>query len=60
MISTQEGPGNYRNNIPLPELLTAFTTHDIQAVRSDKLPAPLPDGFVRGNEGEWVDVTVKC
>lgn len=56
MISTQEGPGNYRNNIPLPALLEALHDHGIEAVRSDRPKAALPAGYSRGPGGKWVDL----
>jgi len=60
MVSTQEGPGKYRNNIPLQDLLTALGEHDISYARSDKGGEVLPDGFVAGAEAKWIDVEITC
>jgi beta-lactamase superfamily II metal-dependent hydrolase len=51
MISTQEGEGNYRNNIPLHDLLDALTAHDIRFMRSDKPKAKFTGGFSKGTSG---------
>jgi beta-lactamase superfamily II metal-dependent hydrolase len=63
MISTQQGPGNYRKNIPLQDLLTALQGRGIQAVRSD-MPAgaALPAGFEGSSPspGEWIDLELAC
>lgn len=59
MISTQEGPGNYRKNIPLKELLEALHDHDIAVARSDD--EELPEGFAADEEGSrWIDLDVTC
>jgi len=58
MISTQQGPGNYRNNIPLPALLTALQARQISYVRSDFATAPLPGGFEAAENGKWIDLTL--
>jgi hypothetical protein len=58
MVSTQEGPGNYRNNIPLEELLTALGDHDISYARSDMGEAELPDGFVAEAQAKWIDLEI--
>jgi hypothetical protein len=60
MISTQQGQGNYRNGIPLTDLLTALDEHDIQYVRSDRGNEELPDGFVKGEGEKWVDLELPC
>jgi beta-lactamase superfamily II metal-dependent hydrolase len=59
MISTQEGEGQYRKNIPLRDLLTALTNRDIHFVRSDDDNGQLPDGFIRGG-AKWIDLEVPC
>lgn len=57
MISTQEGPGKYRNNIPLSDLLDALKARDIHYVRSDeKQNVQLPSGFNRGGGVKWIDL----
>ena len=58
MISTQEGPGNYRNNIPLKDLLTAMTDHGIHYVRSDRTKEKLPKGFHKATR--WIDLQLPC
>jgi beta-lactamase superfamily II metal-dependent hydrolase len=60
MISTQQGPGNYRNNIPLQELMTALEEHQINYVRSDSAGAALPRGFEQEPAQRWIDLTVPC
>ena len=60
MISTQEGPGNYRNRIPLSELLQALQERNIHFVRSDKATKPLPSGFQSEPQGNWVELTLEC
>jgi beta-lactamase superfamily II metal-dependent hydrolase len=59
MISTQKGDGNYRNNIPLKDLLDALALHDIKYVRSDTNTA-LPVGFERHPEDKWIDLELPC
>lgn len=58
MLSTQEGPGSYRNNIPLPELLEQLEEHGIVMVRSDELPDEVPKGFSVGPDEKWVDLKI--
>jgi beta-lactamase superfamily II metal-dependent hydrolase len=60
MISTQQGPGKYRNNIPLGDLLSALTANAIHYVRSDCAAGPLPEGFVSGQGAKWVDLELPC
>ncbi|MGA5540330.1 MBL fold metallo-hydrolase [Mycobacterium sp. NPDC051198] len=60
MVSTQEGLGNYRNNIPLGELLTALRDHEISYARSDRGNAALPDGFVADVNAKWIDLEIAC
>jgi len=60
MISTQEGPGSYRNNIPLTDLMTALDGHDIRYTRSDVSPAALPKGFKKGQGDKWIDLSLAC
>ena len=60
MISTQQGKGNYRNNIPLGDLLDALTKREIQFVRSDSEDDELPEGFVKGDEVKWIDLELPC
>lgn len=60
MVSTQAGSGNYRNNIPLKDLLTALEEHDISYARSDLGDEALPDGFVAGDEAKWIDLQITC
>lgn len=60
MISTQQGEGKYRNNIPLEDLLDALTQRDIHFVRSDRGNEELPDGFAKGDGLKWIDLEVPC
>lgn len=61
MISTQQGKGKYRNNIPLTDLLDALRVREIQYVRSDgDENAELPEGFIRGDGVKWIDLEISC
>ena len=60
MISTQQGPGRYRNNIPLAELLDALKVRNINYARSDDAAGKLPAPFHRGNGAKWIDVNLPC
>lgn len=60
MISTQAGKGKYRNNIPLPDLMTALDAHGIRYVRSDSLPTRMPKGYRKDKDGKWVEVSIPC
>jgi beta-lactamase superfamily II metal-dependent hydrolase len=60
MISTQQGPGRYRNNIPLSELLDALKVRNINYARSDVATGKLPAPFRRGNGAKWIDVKLPC
>jgi beta-lactamase superfamily II metal-dependent hydrolase len=60
MISTQQGPGRYRNNIPLSELLDALKVRNINYARSDVATGKLPAPFHRGNGAKWIDVKLPC
>lgn len=60
MISTQQGEGKYRNNIPLTDLLTALKERDIHYVRSDRGDVQLPPGFQQGEGVNWIDLELPC
>jgi beta-lactamase superfamily II metal-dependent hydrolase len=60
LISTQEGEGNYRNDIPLRDLLDALTARDIRFMRSDKPKAKFTGGFSKGAGGQWIDLELPC
>jgi beta-lactamase superfamily II metal-dependent hydrolase len=60
MISTQQGPGTYRNNIPLQELLDAFDANEIHFARSDRQDGALPAGFQKGAAKKWIDLELPC
>ncbi|MGH8670049.1 MAG: hypothetical protein ACREUH_12525, partial [Burkholderiales bacterium] len=60
MISTQQGEGSYRNNIPLGDLIDALEARDIRYVRSDKAKGQLPKSFKKGEGGKWVDLELPC
>jgi len=49
MVSTQQGPGKYRNNIPLADLMEALKEHDIHYARSDQGDGQPPKGFNKGS-----------
>lgn len=57
MISTQEGKGTYRNDIPLPELLDALDAKGLKVARSDR-PDDAPAGFKAAEK--WIDLEVPC
>lgn len=59
MISTQEGTGNYRKNIPLGDLLGALHEHGIDYVRSDE-PHEVPEAFTADAEAKWIDLEIPC
>jgi hypothetical protein len=56
MVSTQQGPGKYRNNIPLADLMEALKEHDIHYARSDQGDGQPPKGFNKGEEAKWIDL----
>ena len=60
VISTQEGRGNYRNGIPLDELLSAMTDRGMPFVRSDKPPMKRKGIFTPGEGQRWVDCAIPC
>jgi len=60
LISTQQGDGNYRNNIPLMDLMSALEAHDIDYARSDQPQAPLPAHFTRAADARWIDLELPC
>jgi beta-lactamase superfamily II metal-dependent hydrolase len=60
VISTQEGPGKYRNGIPLEGLLTEMGLKHMHVARSDKPPAAADDIFTPGEGGDWIDCAIPC
>ena len=60
MISTQKGPGDYRNNIPLKELLDSLDEHHIDYARSDSKEADVSGRFQVGEDAKWIDIEVPC
>jgi hypothetical protein len=60
MISTQQGEGTYRNNVPLKHLIEALEEHGIRYVRSDRDNGRFPDGFERGESMKWIDLVLPC
>jgi beta-lactamase superfamily II metal-dependent hydrolase len=60
MISTQEGPGNYRNGIPLPKLLDTMKERQIPFVRSDKTADASRGIFRADSMDRWVDCVIPC
>jgi beta-lactamase superfamily II metal-dependent hydrolase len=59
MISTQAGPGNYRNGIPLQKLLDTMGSRGIPFVRSDK-SRQARGIFKPDPKNRWVDCFVSC
>jgi beta-lactamase superfamily II metal-dependent hydrolase len=55
MVSTQEGPGKYRNNIPLKPLMKALVDKGIVHCRSDRA-ADLDDDAFTPHKELWIDV----
>jgi len=60
MISTQEGPGSYRNAIPLKELLKRMKVREMPYVRSDKPPIESDGIFTPDPHERWVDCFIPC
>jgi len=57
MISTQQGKGQFRNNIPIQGLLDALRDHHIAHARSDRgseIAAP----FSSGDDDKWIDLEI--
>lgn len=59
VISTQEGPGKYRNGIPFPMLLDTMKSRELPFVRSD-LQATAAGIFTAHPEQLWVDCAIPC
>jgi beta-lactamase superfamily II metal-dependent hydrolase len=60
VISTQEGPGTYRNGIPLGDLITQMTARHMDFVRSDAPPAANQGIFTPATHGKWIDGSIPC
>ncbi len=60
MLPTQEGPGKYRNNIPLKDLLDALELRGITCIRSDRGDEDLPEGFEGDDTRTWTELKVRC
>lgn len=60
VISTQEGPGNYRNGIPLAHLLHAMEHREMPYARSDKAPKKGQGIFTPDANGRWIDCEIPC
>lgn len=60
MISTRQGPGTYRNGIPLQGLLTEMGSRHMTFVRSDQPPTAAQGVFTPGEDGQWIDCTIPC
>jgi beta-lactamase superfamily II metal-dependent hydrolase len=59
MISTREGDGNWRNDIPRGPLLDDLNARKIIFARSDR-PAQAPKKFTRGPNDFFLEVAVPC
>lgn len=60
VISTQEGPGKYRNGIPLGDLLDEMGLRHMPVVRSDKPPVATEGIFKPEKDGRWIDCLIPC
>lgn len=60
LMPTQEGPGKYRSNIPLKDLLDALKLRGITCIRSDRGDEDLPDGFEGDDTRTWTDLEIRC
>ena len=60
VISTQQGPGKYRNGIPLQDLLTEMASRHMTFVRSDQPPPAAQGVFTPGKDGHWIDCAIPC
>jgi beta-lactamase superfamily II metal-dependent hydrolase len=60
VISTQAGPGNYRNGIPLDDLLKAMGARQMSFVRSDKPPSAVDGIFTPASDQRWIDCAIPC
>jgi beta-lactamase superfamily II metal-dependent hydrolase len=59
LISTQEGPGRFRNGIPLQDLLTTLDARSIPYARSDRRPAR-GGIFTPESSDRWIDCAIPC
>ena len=59
VISTQAGAGQFRNGIPLQELLDTLTERKMPYARSDD-PQTAAAIFKRGPEDKWIDCAIPC
>lgn len=60
VISTQKGPGNFRNNIPFQPLLKALEARHLRHVRTDEGVKPVKGLFKQDPEKRWIDCTIPC
>jgi hypothetical protein len=60
VISTQAGPGNYRNGIPFQDLLQAMSARRISVARSDTKLGSRRGMFRGGPNGNWIDCFAPC
>lgn len=60
VISTQAGPGKYRNGIPLNTLLDTMTERSMPYVRSDNPPRAREGIFMPDPKGRWIDCFIPC
>lgn len=58
-ISTQAGPGNYRNGIPLQKLLDTMDARKMPFVRSDQMKSR-QGIFSADAKSRWVDCVISC
>jgi beta-lactamase superfamily II metal-dependent hydrolase len=60
VVSTQEGPGSYRNGIPLQKLLETMDSRKMPFVRSDKMSECIKGIFAPDANSRWVDCFIPC
>lgn len=61
MMSTQAGPGSYRNNISRPELLALVEERHMPCARSDAGVVGEADGpFAVDAQDRWIDCSIPC
>jgi beta-lactamase superfamily II metal-dependent hydrolase len=60
VVSTQEGPGTYRNGIPLKKLLSVMTTRKMPYMRSDKPGKSEAGVWAVDSKGRWIDCVIPC
>jgi beta-lactamase superfamily II metal-dependent hydrolase len=60
LISTQKGPGQFRNGIPFDDLIDALDTRSLPYARSDEQPPGPGKLFTPDPGGRWIDCAIPC